>query len=630
MDPDVAAPTPTEFAPARRRLSPWRVLVALLLLLGAVAGCTYVVRDTVRRSAPGLKGAWFAPYVDATLVPKYPFEDPGDSGSRDVVLGFVVAERDGGCTPTWGTYVDLDGAATSFDLDRRIARLRAAGGEAVVSFGGAVNSELSLRCGTSDELAEAYGKVIDRYDLRVIDLDLEREALSDVDAGARRAAALKQLQDRAEADGRDLQVWLTLPVATTGLTDDGRRVLDQALAAGVRVAGVNVMTMDYGEGRPSDMSMSEAVAASLRATQRQVRDAYRAAGSELTSKRAWAKVGATPMIGQNDTAADRFTLDDAAELVAFARQQGMGRLGMWSANRDGPCGKQMDPKVVSNTCSGEEQSEGQFAEVLNGLDGRPAPVGTRKDAAAVASARSAGARVVDDADTSPYPIWREDRAYVADEKIVWHGNVYEAKWWTRGDLPDRPVDKPWDSPWRYLGPVLPTDRPAPKPNLPTGTYPEWDRETAYTKGRRVLFQGMAYEAKWFTKGDSPQPDRPWETPWQPVTDLSPTEGGSAGDALPEWDGVKVYLTGERVRFQGQAYEATRWNRGDIPGPAGDPSAIPTWRPLSGAATPAVDPTGVAPSTTLPTSTLPTSTLPTSTLPTSTLPTGAVPAPSPPG
>ncbi len=41
-------------------------------------------------------------------------------------------------------------------------------------------------------------------------------------------------------------MWLTLPVSPNGLTADGLRVVDQMLSAGVDLAGVNGMTMDFG------------------------------------------------------------------------------------------------------------------------------------------------------------------------------------------------------------------------------------------------------------------------------------------------------------------------------------------------------------------------------------------------
>ena len=56
-------------------------------------------------------------------------------------------------------------------------------------------------------------------------------------------------QERRRAAGDDLAVWLTLPVAPGGLTEEGTTLVQQMLEAGVDVAGVNVMTMNYGASR---------------------------------------------------------------------------------------------------------------------------------------------------------------------------------------------------------------------------------------------------------------------------------------------------------------------------------------------------------------------------------------------
>ena len=80
-------------------------------------------------------------------------------------------------------------------------------------------------------------------------------------------------------------------------------------------------------------------------------------------------------------------------------------------------------------------------------------------------------------------------------------------------MPDEPVAHEWDTPWRYLGPVLPGDHPA--PTLPAGTYPAWSAKTVYVKGDRVQLDGVAYEAQWWTraerpdKADSEALDYPW-------------------------------------------------------------------------------------------------------------------------
>ena len=86
---------------------------------------------------------------------------------------------------------------------------------------------------------------------------------------------------------------------------------------------------------------------------------------------------------------------------------------------------------------------------------------------------------------------------------MWHGNVYEAKWWTKNDLPDNPVLQSYETPWQLVGPVLLGEKPIQQPTLPKGTYPQWSGETTYEGGDRVLFEGVPFQAKWWNQGDSP-------------------------------------------------------------------------------------------------------------------------------
>lgn len=184
---------------------------------------------------------------------------------------------------------------------------------------------------------------------------------------------------------------------------------------------------------------------------------------------------------------------------------------MWSLNRDATCGANVvDVREVSDSCSGIAQGDERFAEVLSaGLEGSPvagAGVQTTSEPVPV---------VTDDPATSPYGIWSEDASYRAETRVVWHGNVYEAKWWTKGDLPDNPVLQEFETPWRLIGPVLPGETPVPVPTVPAGTYPDWSGDETYERGQRVLFDGLPYEAKWWTRGDSPQASEtePDSSPW---------------------------------------------------------------------------------------------------------------------
>ncbi|HZS94910.1 MAG TPA: chitinase, partial [Chloroflexota bacterium] len=436
----------------KRRIS----LLRMLIVLVAVAVVVLVSWDQAvaaysRLTQPAIS-TWFAPYIDVTLTPTYQFQDPSVDPIPYSVLGFVVADRQNDCTPTWGTYFNLDGASRELDLDRRIERVRERGGDVVVSFGGVANEELAVACADVPALRKAYGAVINRYGAQTIDFDIEGAAEADTAANARRASAVRELQARAKRLKRPLNVWLTLPVTPSGLTADGLSVVNAMLQAGVDVSGVNALVMDYGGSLPAGQSMGSANISALRAVYSQLKRAYRRAGNSLSGRRLWERIGATPMIGQNDSEGETFSLTDAEALVSFARRVHLGRVSMWSANRDYQCSVNADTSVVSNVCSGVEQTPQAFTWELGRLN---APMPDRARVPATSIRDRAPSR--DNPDTSPYAIWTAGKAYVAGNKVVWHGEVYQAKWWSLANVPDATVDHVWNTPWRDLGPVLPMD-----------------------------------------------------------------------------------------------------------------------------------------------------------------------------
>jgi chitinase len=270
--------------------------------------------------------------------------------------------------------------------------------------------------------------------------------------------------------------------------------------------------------------MADTGALALTALQQQLRAAYATAGSPLTAEQAWQRIGATPMIGQNDIANQRFELTDATALIAFARQQKLRRVSMWSVNRDKPCGPNYaNVEVVSDNCSGVSQSLGAFTKVFSAFSNDQAlaptaPVSTTP-APSTSSPPETAATSTDNPATSPYAIWNPAQSYPKNTKIVWHHNVYQAKWYTQGDTPDAPVAAPSDTPWTLIGPVLPGEHPVVTPTLKAGTYPEWSSSKVYAAGGRVLFEGVGYQAKWWTQGDAPGAPvlTPSDTPWQLIS-----------------------------------------------------------------------------------------------------------------
>ncbi|PZR54159.1 glycosyl hydrolase family 18 [Xylanimonas oleitrophica] len=548
-----------------RRLSRWRVAFAATVAVGlAGAGLMTVQERRSAAQAPDVVPAWFAPYVDVTATPSYAFER--QEQVRDVVLSFVVADSARPCVPSWGTHYTMDEAGESLELDRRVARLRQLGGDVSVSFGGQINDELAVACTDDGALRKAYSRVIDRYDLTRIDLDIEGEALRDGAATDRRARAIAALQAEREAAGEPLEVWLTLPVAPTGLTDEGLRTVTGTLAGGVDLTGVNVMTMDYAESLPAGTSVVDGSKQALEATHQQLSRAYANAGVSLTSEEVWHRVGMTPMIGQNDVPAEVLTVRGAEQLAAFAVDKGVGRASMWSANRDRECGGNWgDLTVVSDSCSGVEQEPGQFQaafdvvgaerEPEDGASARPSASASPSPSATRAAGDDApGPRAtpVDDPATSPYPIWDENAGYVAGTKVVWRRYVYTARWWTQGDVPDDPTVSVSDSPWQILGPVLPGETPEPEPTLPEGTYPAWDGQKPYEGGARVLLDGIPYQAKWWTQGDDPRASLAGDntSPWRPLTSLEVEKAAEEAGTAPAEEGA-----GESAEESGEGPEA---------------------------------------------------------------------------
>jgi len=504
------------FKRGNRILSPWRALLGVVIFAALSTGSALGVQQYLKDRSTISTKPWFASYVDVTAAPRFAFEDLGQTAQKDVVLSFIVAQPGSECTPSWGGAYTMTQATAGLDLDRRIERLRQQDGNVVVSFGGLRNTELAVSCTDPVALKSAYRSVIDHYKLDTIDLDLEKDNLTDTAANERRAIALAQLQKERRAAGKHLAVWVTLPVTPQGLSEDGTKAISTMLAKGVDLAGVNIMTMDYGQSR-ADKPMVDASADALKETHRQLGVLYKLAGKPLSAGTLWHKIGATPMIGQNDDRDEVFTMDDAKAFNKAALGHGIGRMSMWSANRDRACGSNyVDLKAVSDSCSGVKQPGGAtFAATLgDGFKGN-----LKQSAAAVTTADGTTASEKDDPAHSPYQIWSPTGSYLAGTKVVWHRNVYQAKWYTNGDVPDNPVLNAWQTPWELVGPVLPGETPIPQPTLPPGTYPEWNGDTAYDAGTRVLYKGVPYQAKWWSKGQSPDASSANEdtAAWVPLT-----------------------------------------------------------------------------------------------------------------
>jgi cellulose synthase/poly-beta-1,6-N-acetylglucosamine synthase-like glycosyltransferase/chitodextrinase len=494
-----------------RRLSLLRAGLALVLLAGLGYAGLAVTQSRLLAATVVTRQTWFAPYVDVTLSPAYQFQNSAADAARQTVLGFVVSSG-GNCVPSWGDAYPLDKANSSLALASRIAQVQQNGAEPIVSFGGQSHVGLDVACQSSGALAAAYQSVISAYRLTAIDLDVEGQALDDFAAEERRAGAIAQLERR---DPR-LSVWLTLPVATSGLQGDAISVITSMLRDRVPIAGINLLTMDFGQRPAAGGSMLTSVESALDTAHDQLATLYQAYGIRLRTQQIWQRLGATVMIGQNDVPGEIFTVANARGLVAFASRVHLGRVSMWSLNRDSQCGSSFPENgVLSATCSGTAESGMQFAQVFGGLQGS---VPTAAAASASAGNAQPAAANTNPAD-APYPQWSATVEYPVGYKVVANGEIYQAKWYNNGQDPQAQVQYAWQTPWELLGPVLPGDH-APVISVPAAasSYPQWALGTLYKAGSKVRYDGLPYVAKWNNQGTSPDTAAtdPYGSPWKPL------------------------------------------------------------------------------------------------------------------
>ena len=138
-----------------------------------------------------------------TLYPTYNLTTAMQQGGiKDFTLAFVVADPNG--QPAWGGYAAYDVTGTTFSsqLQVQIAAVRAAGGNVMVSFGGASGQELAQVITSVPALTSAYQTVVNTYNLNVLDFDIEGAAVADQASIDRRSQASAGLATVGNGGGK--------------------------------------------------------------------------------------------------------------------------------------------------------------------------------------------------------------------------------------------------------------------------------------------------------------------------------------------------------------------------------------------------------------------------------------------
>jgi hypothetical protein len=268
------------------------------------------------------------------------------TGIKQFTMAFMLSG--GGCSPAWDGSRPLTGGTDQSTINA----IRAAGGDVQISFGGWSGNKLGPNCGSAQALAGAYQQVINAYNLKFIDIDIENtDEFENFTVQDRILGALKIVKQ----NNPGIKTILTFGTSTSGPSATGVRLINQAAALGANVDNFTIMPFDFGGGAnmyQSNVNASEGLKNALKSA---------FGWSDAT---AYSHMGISGMNGLSDqqelTSPQTWT-----QIRDYANSKHITRLAFWAVNRDRPCA---GGGVVSN-CSGIAQNNWQFTATTAGLTG---------------------------------------------------------------------------------------------------------------------------------------------------------------------------------------------------------------------------------------------------------------------
>jgi hypothetical protein len=396
---------------ARRSLLP--AAIALAVAAATATGVVIAVGSGgIARAATAWPAHAFAPYVDTGLSNTTLTTAAAAYGTQFFTLAFV---NGGSCQ--WSL-------PNQSGWQSQVSALQAEGGDVSVSFGGYTvdtdGTDLGAQCSSAAAMAAQVESVVTTFNVSHLDFDIESNQQDDNADLALTAQALAQVRSWASGSGRPLTISYTIPVLPTGLTSTGENILTTALANRFTPNIVNIMTMDYGS---AGTEMGAAANQALDATAGQLEGIY-----GISAGAAYAMLGNTPMIGQNDSAGETLTLADASTVESYAAGKGIAWLSFWAEGRDnGGCPGNTS---ASSTCSGLSQANGAFTQAFQpfttGGEGGGSPTPTPTPTKSSPSGACAAA-------------WANNATYVSGNEASYNGDNWTANQWNYDEAPGGPA-----------------------------------------------------------------------------------------------------------------------------------------------------------------------------------------------
>lgn len=440
----------------------------------------------------------------------------------------------------WGGYSVLSEKGGQNDsqyqgIKQSIKALRDLGGDAAISFGGVNGVAFWQTSQNVDVLANTYLDIINGYGFTRIDLDVEGGA-QNKEQNIANAKAIKKVQDST-----GVKVVLTLPVLPSGLTSTQLNVLEAYLSNGVDLEVVNIMTMCYGSGtlKPGENYGTASIRA-IDSTAAQIQDYYKKfANTDLTLDQAYAKIGTTCSIGYESGSDPIFTPDWSKLVVDHANAKKIAMTSFWSMGRDAqtepnsgisdqyqhtnvyktfPSGGVIPPTNNKPVISGVKDQTIQLNSKFDTLAGITAK--DQEDGILTSSIKVSG--TVDTSKAGKYTLtysvtdsnnatttvsctisvinpdeppigqttYDPNKIYNSGDKVMYNGQEYTAKWWTKGETPGN------SAVWEKA-----------KVTNPDGSV-DYVAGDIYTSGNLVKYNGKTYKALWWTTS-IPGSDSSW-------------------------------------------------------------------------------------------------------------------------
>lgn len=146
----------------------------------------------------------------------------------------------------------------------------------------------------------------------------------------------------------------------------------------------------------------------------------------------------------------------------------------------------------------------------------------------------------------PADTWSAATRYAAGESVIYSGKTWTALWSAHAQQPGDPT-----GPWQEIAAT--SDDTA-----------VWTPSRVFNAGDSAAHDGKTWTAQWWTRNQVPgTPNGPWTE-----------EAASANAEAPAaWTATTIYNTGDRVTHDGARYEAKWWTRGQTPGDPNGPWSV---------------------------------------------------------